>query len=406
MIRTDRTYFILLVALLGAIGIIDTAILNPTIAIYAQTLGADEFLASFIAGLYALVAIPASLVMGLTIDAIGRRRALIIGLGFTALWVYGYALAVTPTQLMLFRITHALSGSLVFPASIALIVDVARHRMRHNLSLYWLVIGAVIFIGSAVAGTLVTGLGFRGLFVLVAALSLAGMIIAVVVPETATQRVAPRVSLGILAGAIRWLSAAYLSIFALYFALGAIVGSLSLVLFLTGTGSEEQASATVGLYIALAVGISLPIFPFVGRMLRRFGTVRTLSSGLLLTALSQILLVYSLATGVLVVSAALLGGALALVYVGSTALAAVPQARGASIGLHQTANIAGIALGAPLSGLLLQWGGPLLPYLLGALVPLGILGLIVVSREAIHRIDLRVTGEEKAMFRGIPKERS
>ena len=121
MIRTDRSYFVPVVALLGAIGVIDTAILNPTISAYAVTLGGGESVAGFIAGLYSIVAIPASLTMGLAIDAIGRRLALVVGLGLTAVWIFGYALAATPLHLMLLRIAHSLSGALVFPASIAMI---------------------------------------------------------------------------------------------------------------------------------------------------------------------------------------------------------------------------------------------------------------------------------------------
>ena len=44
-------------------------------------------------------------------------------------------------------------------------------------------------------------------------------------------------------------------------------------------------------------------------------------------------------------------------YVASTSLAVLPEAKGSSIGLQQTANIAGVALAAPLSGLLLKYFG-------------------------------------------------
>ncbi|MFQ5908283.1 MAG: MFS transporter [Thermoplasmata archaeon] len=404
MIRTDRAYFILLVGLLGAIGIIDTAVLNPTIAAYAKSLGASDVFAGLIAGLYAIVAIPASLAMGLTIDAIGRRRALIIGLGLTALWVYGYALAMTPTQLMLFRITHAISGSLVFPASIALIVDAARQKVGRSVGLYWVVIGSVIFIGSALSGTLVPVLGFRTLFVLVAAISLVGMVLAFTVPETAKRRVMPRASLSVLASAMRWLSVAYVSMFALYFAFGVVVGSLSLVIGRSGV-PLEQAAATVALYIALATAISLPAFPLVARLLERVGTVRTLSLGIALAAVSQVLLVFSLGTPTLILSAALLGGAIAFVFVTSTAVAALPEARGASIGLHQTANVAGVALGAPISGLVLQTWGILAPYALAVIVLVVALALILTSRKAIQPADQKLmSAPREPLPRGVPPE--
>lgn len=405
MLRTDKAYFVPLISLVGAMGIIDTAILNPTIAAFAASLGADDVLASLIAGLYSIVAIPASIIMGLTIDAIGRRRALIAGLGLTTLWIYGYSIAATPLDLILFRTTHAISGSLVFPASIAMIVDAARRKMGRNIGLYWVVIGSVIALGSGLSATLVTSLGFRWMFVLVALLSLAGFFLALTVPETAKLRMKPRKSVSVIASSIRWLSVAYLSIFSLYFAFGAIVGSLALV-FILGGAAPEVAAANVGIYIGLATVISLPLFYLVGRLLDRVGPVRMLGLGIALAGVSQALLIVSLSPLLFFTSATALGGGIALVFVASTAVAALPKARGASIGLHQTANIAGVAAGAPLSGLFLQHYGTLAPFTVAAAVQVVALAVIIASRRFTKQADLQIMGAPAdTAYHGLPRER-
>ena len=391
MIRTDRSYFVPVVALLGAIGVIDTAILNPTISAYAVTLGAGESVAGFIAGLYSIVAIPASLAMGLAIDAIGRRLALVVGLGLTAVWIFGYALAATPLHLMLLRIAHSLSGALVFPASIAMILDAARRKIGRSIGLYWLVVGTVIAIGSAISATLVTGLGFRPLFRLVAAVSLLGMVVAIVMPEAPPRRMAPRASLQVIIASFRWLSVAYLSMFALYFAFGMIVGALSLVIIQGGVPAEEAARSTA-LYVALATVVSLPGFPVVGCLIGRVGNARLLGGGILLTVAAMALLLVSLDTAVLIASAVLLGGAIALVFVASTAVASIPEARGASIGLHQTSNIAGVAVGAPVSALVLELLGPIAPFLLAVLMQVIALVVIVAGRKVIRPADRELMG--------------
>ena len=391
MIRTDRSYFLPVVALLGAIGVIDTAILNPTISAYAVTLGAGESVAGFIAGLYSIVAIPASLAMGLAIDAIGRRLALVVGLGLTAVWIFGYALAATPLHLMLLRIAHSLSGALVFPASIAMILDAARRKIGRSIGLYWLVVGTVIAIGSAISATLVTGLGFRPLFRLVAAVSLLGMVVAIVMPEAPPRRMAPRASLQVIIASFRWLSVAYLSMFALYFAFGMIVGALSLVIIQGGVPAEEAARSTA-LYVALATVVSLPGFPVVGCLIGRVGNARLLGGGILLTVAAMALLLVSLDTAVLIASAVLLGGAIALVFVASTAVASIPEARGVSIGLHQTSNIAGVAVGAPVSALVLELLGPTAPFLLALLMQVIALVVIVAGRKVIRPADRELMG--------------
>lgn len=387
ILRTDRSYFVVLVGLLGAIGILDTAILNPTIAAYAKVLGADVVLASFIAGLYSIVAIPASLVMGLTIDVIGRKRALIVGLGLTALWIYGYSEATIPLHLLIFRVTHSISGSLVFPASIAIIIDTTRRSLGRGIGVYWAVVGSALAIGSSISAVLVQSLGFRSLFLFVVGISIVGMVIAFALPETAPERIMPRVSLRVIASSIRWLSIAYVSIFSLYFAFGAIVGSLSLAIMLNGASPEEAAS-TVGIYIAIATMTSLPVFYIVGRVIHRVGPVRILALGIATTAVSQLLLTISLRPLYAHSSSVILGFSIASVFVASTAIAALPKARGASIGLHQTANIAGVAVAAPISGLLLKHLGGSAPFAVALAVQMLTLVVIIASRRVTRSAEL------------------
>ncbi len=389
MVRTDKGYFVLLVGVLGAVGILDTAIGNPTMAAFADFLGADAFLASFIAGLYSLVAIPASIAMGISIDVIGRRRALVIGLGLTSIVMYGYSVAQTPLHLILFRSAHGVSGSLIFPASIAMVADAAKRGLGRNVGIYWLIVVVALALGSLSVRVLVETLGFRSLYLLVAGISLVGAAVALILPETSSGRMMPRASLGVIRSSIRWLSVAYVSYFSLYFALGAIIGSLSLVLIVLGA-SPESAAAAVGLYIFLAILVSLPLFHIFGRLIHRLGSFRLLTTGLLVTATSQLLLVLSPEPPYSFASSALLGVALASVFVASTTLAAMPHAKGSSMGFHQTANIAGVAVGAPLSGLLLGTFGIGAPFAAAILVQALTLAVVVSARETTRLAERQV----------------
>ncbi len=391
MLRTDKSYFVLLAGLLGAVGILDTAILNPTVAAYAKALGADEVLASLTAGMYSIVAIPASLAMGLLIDVIGRKRALIMGLGLTALWIYGYSIAVTPYHLLGFRVAHSISGSLVFPATIAMVVDTTKGRVGRGIGTYWAVVGSALAIGSFISAAMVQTVGFRPVFLLVVGISFVGMLVAVALPETARERFRPRTSLGIVASSMRWLSVAYLSIFSLYFAFGVIIGSLSLALILEGA-SPEEAAGGVGIYIGVATTVSLPLFYTVGRVIHRVGTVRVLGGGIMSAAVSQFILMVSLNPPYTYVSSVALGISIALIFVASTAVAAVPEARGASIGLHQTANIAGVAIAAPLSGFLLKYFGGIAPFTVALIVQGLTLAYIAASKEVTKQVEMELAG--------------
>ncbi|WP_218184405.1 MFS transporter, partial [Aeropyrum camini] len=113
----------LLLALAGFAGLMDTAFLLGVVAAYAEHLGASKAEAGFIAGLYSMVAIPASLAAGLAVDKVGRKKALVAGLAWDTLAIALYTTASTPGELALYRALHAIGGSLVYPAFFSIVGD-------------------------------------------------------------------------------------------------------------------------------------------------------------------------------------------------------------------------------------------------------------------------------------------
>jgi MFS family permease len=349
------------IAVLGFLSVIDTAAISPTIANYAGQLGAGEALSGLIVGIYSIVALPSSIIMGVLVDRVGRRRSLLFGLAWDVLAMLGYALATNPPLLLAVRMLHAVGDSIILPASLAIIGDLWAGRLGKPLSTYWVFVGISIVVASFTAAGLVTLLGFRPLFLFLTLAMLGGLVAVLRIRETHQVRGGVGVIARRLARISPTLILSYSPLLSLYLAIGTIVGALGLSLQRYLEITQQQAAGQAGIYVGITTLASLPVFPLVSRWLERRGVRFLLLSGLIPTALSQLLLVLSLGLPFRLLSAVLLGLGLAPIFVGASAVSASmnPEIRGASAGLQQLVILLGVAVGSPVAGGLLEgWGYP------------------------------------------------
>lgn len=338
-------------AIVGLAGVMDTAFLLGLIAGYAKSLGAGDEQAGLIAGLYSMVALPASIVAGIIVDKLGRRRSLAIGLAWDTLSMTGYALASSPTQLAAVRGLHALGGSLVYPAYMAIVGDTApKGRLGSSTGRYLSVVAASVALGSLSSAAAVSRLGFKPSFLLIALILLAGLLSTRGLPETGSRGGSLAKGLtkarGLVAGA-------GILIFLLYTGFGAIVGGMPQALLNDGLArGEEEASALTGAAIGVATLASIPLFPLAGSRLDK-GQLPLVTLASAAIGLAGLWIALTGGTPGILAGFALYGATIAGLMTASTYLAAQAprEARGTSMAIQQVANIAGVAVGAPLGGI-------------------------------------------------------
>lgn len=369
------------VAPLGFIGYADTAFMLPVIAAYSKFLGADEALAGLTAGFYAIVALPTSFMMGLVVDIIGRKKSLLLAFFSDCIIVYSYSLVVDPIQLLAVRGLHAIGGSLTFPAILALVADLKETSTGRGVAVVWMAVGISNAAGAILSGLITSTLGFKVVFQVLSVILAIGFVLSFSLPETHERRSTPKKALSEVRKSIGWLTSSYISIFALYYVFGVIVGIASLTLMSEVGMVEEEAVAVTGLYIGLATVSSIGMMYLFGALTDRTGPKIPAVIGLSGAALSQLLLAFSLAWAFILASSLTLGLAIGSILVTSTVVAtSVSQTgRGTSMGFHQTMNILGVAMGAPISGLVFKMAGAQLPYLIGALVQLLAMVVVILS---------------------------
>jgi len=370
---------------IGFVALIDTSMISPVIASYALSLGADELTASVIAALYSMIAIPMSAVAGLVVDKIGRRGPLVAGLVADAAVMIGYLSSPSPFQLLLSRAAHAVADSFVVPSALAAIGDAFQQALGKTLAFFWTFVALAIVIGSGSATAIVSRFGFAGVFATVAVL-IGAVAVYSLVAKPLTLHGKP-VSEGsgktnTISGFAVTVAAASLSMMALYLVVGGVVGTLPSILVRVAGMEERFAAAQIGIFVALSTGLSIPSFFASARIADKHSPFSSLLIGLIAVSISSALLQLGVETSVLrLVAALVFSVALGFVFHGSShAVLQLPrEVRGKASGILNAFGLLGVAVGAPLTAIIVASEILTGPFGTLALVALPVIALVAYA---------------------------
>jgi MFS transporter, DHA1 family, multidrug resistance protein len=344
----------------------DVAALLPTVAPHVRSLGATATGVGLAVGAYSATNLPANIVGGILLDRIGRRRVTIIGFLLAALAVLGYSLATTVGGFIAIRAAHGVAGGILVTAVFAVAGDRTRAgRTGRSFGRFGALIGAAWVIGPAVAGIVRQTSGTDVVFQMIAVLLVIGALLTALfihdIPRDETSdetagkdAVGEEVSRG---RAMRELAArppvrrALVATMAWMAAVGILAG------FLPETAEALGAPASVvgGLFTtyALLAGL-LMLSPLAGRV-DRVGADGMVACGLLIIAVALVAMMFAPDLRTLYVASAIFGAGYGLIFpavTGAISLAATTRTRGRAFGLFNAAFSVGLALGAPLAGVL------------------------------------------------------
>jgi MFS family permease len=337
-------------------GFLDTTLLVPIMALYAEELGAGVGITGLIIGLYSIINTPANIFFGRLIDRMGHKLLLILGLLGDALAMCFYSLCRLPLHLALVRSFHGLTGAVVGPATMSAITSYsAAEREGRVMGIYGISIAAANLVGFGISGVLYSRLGHDWLFFFGAAMLVIGAGMSFWLPAVKSKaRVSGEISSGSLSVVKalmkrRGLVVAYGSIFAQYFSFGGVVTLL-----------PRYVVDSLGMD-ALHVGMLLTVFSVVfiiiqfpsGALSDRIGRLLPTVAGLGLGIASLVILPMPEGFPLLAAIMALYGLAYGLIFPSISALVADhsrPEERGVATGIFHALLTAGVAIGAPVMG--------------------------------------------------------
>src|SRR6195952_1333014 len=186
---TSKVMLLLLVAMTG-VAPISLYMLVPALPILASSFGRDFSIAQMTVSLYMVGLGCSQIMMGPLSDRFGRRPVLLAGLGLMVVASGGCILAETLPQLIAARFMQALGGASGMVISRAIIRDLySRDRISSMISLVIAVMMIAQMLSPLTGGLLETAFGWRAIFYVITAASLAiAVAIAVALPETRRDR--------------------------------------------------------------------------------------------------------------------------------------------------------------------------------------------------------------------------
>jgi len=338
------------------LGFLDTHMLIPVIALYADSLGSGMLGTGLIVGLYSITNTPANVIFGRLVDRFGSRRPLTAGLLGDSISMFLYPLCRFPAHLAFLRAFHGITGGLVGPATLSITTRQASPDQKGRaMGFYGMAIGTATLVGYGLSSVLASASGYNLIFYTGAALLLVGAVLAWSMPRdkviSNTHPEAPsHRSLRNIAQLVRrrGLSAAYCAIFAFYITFGGVVTLLPLYVKGLGMG-------------AFHVGMSLAAFSLTfillqlasGSLSDRAGRKVPVTAGLCLSTVIMVLLPASQTFMSLLAVMVLYGGAYALIFPSASALVADHTSAGeygTATGIFHALLTSGVAIGAPVIG--------------------------------------------------------
>ena len=190
-VAKSRITLLLLVAMTG-VAPISLYMLVPALPLLATTFGRDISVAQMTVSLYMVGIACSQIIMGPLSDRFGRRPVLLVGLGLMVLASAGCMFANTLPELIAARFLQALGGATGMVVSRAIIRDLySRDRISSMISLVIAVMMIAQMLSPLTGGLLEIAFGWRSIFYLITAASLAITVaIALALPETRRIRAA------------------------------------------------------------------------------------------------------------------------------------------------------------------------------------------------------------------------
>jgi MFS family permease len=346
-------------------------------------LGASVPFAGIIVGFYSIVHIPSNIVLGRIIDKVGRRVLLPIGVFLDGVSLMLYFLANDPLFLLFARFVHGIGGGIGGPSTMSYFSDtISKEQSGRGMAFYGISVALSMLFGFMIGGFMSAYIGYRTLFFSIGLIMIGMSLVTTVLPEgyvSSMKRDTLREEARILWNTVieKVTLFPYLSILAISFNLGIITASYAVIL-----GDFGREPSLVGILLALMVVFSLLVHYPAGVLSDKVGKSFITATGLTITSLSFVVLSVSIDQLYSVLGMVLLGVGHGLIFPTSGALVrdrTSGDTRGLATGFFYALNVAGVAIGAPLSGFFYEVFGWQSAMILGILIPFASVIFYVLS---------------------------
>jgi MFS family permease len=340
----------------------------------------SDLAVGIVVGAFAVTAVVCRPLAGRQADRRGRRIVLVAGALAMALGGGLYLLSSSVAALVGARLVVGIGEGAVYTAGATWAVDLApTDRQGLALGLFGLSVWGGLSLGPLAGELLRSGVGYDAVWILTAALPLAGAVIALRLPEP--PRAPGAADPGPFAFFPRAARRPGVALALANFGYAALAGFVVLHLSARGIGG----GATVFTAFAVAVFASRLI---LSRVPDRAGARRTAAAAGLLEALGLLVIAVATSLPVALAGAVVVGVGFSMLFP-SLALMVVGEVgedrRGSALGAFTAFFDIGVGLGAPIAGAIASLAGYPAVFVLGAVAAFGTAALAATTRTRAQR---------------------
>ncbi|MFX1488481.1 MAG: MFS transporter [Promethearchaeota archaeon] len=361
----------------------DSSVTIPIISNYARVeLGASFILASFIVGAYSMVHIPSNIIAGRLVDKIGRKILITVGIILDGFSILLYSLARTPYFLLFARIIHGLGGGFGGPGTMAYLSDATpKEKSGRGMALYGISFGVSLLFGFMLGGLGAERFGYHSLFFIISLILFIMAALSIILPtiyQPTKNKLTFKEEILIFKEAIvsKKMISPYLSIFALNFNLGIITATYAGLLQIS-----NYSDGQIGMIFSILVLLSILIHYPSGYISDKKGTLGIMTYGLLFVSFSFLILIFSVKIPVPIIGMIIFGVGHGMIFPTSAAIIknnTKEENRGVTTGTFYALVVAGIAVGAPISGVVFEMLGSTAMFLLGIIFPASVVIIVLL----------------------------
>jgi MFS family permease len=323
----------------------------PVMPLYVSNLGGTSTQIGLIIGLFAFVAMFMRPPAGWLIDTRGNRPVLVAGMAIFLLASLGYILTPSVRGILTLRLFHGI-GMGLFPTAATVVVAELAPPARRGEAMGWFgIANSVGFILGPMSGlAVVAWMGYASLFLVAAGMAGLGLVCIWLLPRPARKpaRPAPLPRPRDIFSRAALLPSAILLF--LYLPYGTVISFIPIV-------AKQRGLANPGLFFTVYAAAMLLVRSKAGELSDRHGRAAVILPGMLITALSLLVLGTSSGPAGVLWGAAIFGVGFGCVQPALLALTTdrvSPEERGKAMGTFYTAWELGISAGAAGSGWLLN----------------------------------------------------
>lgn len=383
--KIGRGYYFLVLSLTFIVNF-DSTVAIPIISNYAISLGASVILASFIVGVYSMVHIPANIISGRLVDRIGRKTLIAVGIALDGISILLYSISQDPYFLLFARLFHGLGGGFGGPGTMAYLSDVTtKEKSGRGMALYGISFGVALLFGFMVGGMGAQQIGYKNLFLLISIILFVMAALSFILPtvyQPPKKKLNFREEITTFKKVIisRKMISPYLAILALNINLGFITASYSVYL-----KESSYTDGQIGMIFSVLVLLSIIVHYPAGLLSDKKEKSKIMIYGLFFVSLSFLILSISVISPVPIFGMIIFGIGHGMIFPTSARIIknnTEESTYGVATGTFYALVVAGIAVGAPISGLMFDLLGSLAMLIMGIIIPLFItLVLLFLHRK-------------------------